>query len=250
LGGFDLTSVKEILECFLGIVGESPDYFVSGSLSFLPLGPCYREPKHDVDVGVSVELFEQRKAMFEAAGRVHTLRLSEVAIADTSGPARLFAPRTKFVHINTPAGLIDLSQFRVRDDFVELFLGAGLTLAMPSYLLERIRVLEWEGFRFRAAPPELSLVPKVLWYFAWKESGSAPNADEEKHLLDLSHAHSLIDWDFAESVLADSGFYWFGRRFPKLVDRALNPFRKLDVARARDELARLAAQQADEADVE
>lgn len=205
--------------------------------------PPYREPKHDVDVGVSVELFEQRRAEFETAGHVHVLRLSEVAVADTSRPARLLAPRTKFVHINTPEGLIDLSQFGVRDDSIEIFLGAGLTLTMPSYVLERVRVLEWEGFRYRAGPPELALIPKVLWYFAWKHSGAALNVDEEKHLLDLSHAHSLIDWDFTKSVLADAGFYWFGRRFPRIVDRALNPFQKLDPVRARDELERLAARQ-------
>jgi hypothetical protein len=243
-------SVAGILETFLGIVRESQDYFVSGSLSFLPLVAPYRAPKHDVDVGVSVDLFEQRRGEFEAAGHVHVLRLSEIAVADTSGLTRLLSPRTGFVHIDTPEGLIDLTQFGVREGFFELLLGAGLTLAVPSRVLERVRVLEWEGLRFRAGPPELALIPKVLWYLAWRNSGAEPNADEEKHLLDLRHAHSLIDWNFAESVIADAGIYWSGRRFPRLVDRALNPFRKLDLALAKDEMERLAAQHAVEPDVE
>jgi hypothetical protein len=44
--------VDGLLSSLLRIVGESEDYFVSGSLSFLPLTGRYREPEHDVD-GIS-----------------------------------------------------------------------------------------------------------------------------------------------------------------------------------------------------
>ncbi len=240
-------SIAGTLECFLGIVRESQDYFISGSLSFLPLLPHYRVPKHDVDVGISVDLFEQRRAEFEAAGRLRILRLREVAVVGTSRSALLLVPCTGFMHINTPEGLIDLAQFSVRGGLMEFFLGAGLTVAIPSRVLERVRQLEWAGIRFRAGPPELALIPKLLWYLAWKNSRAVPTADEEKHLLDLRRAHGLIDWDFVDSVLAEAGLYWLGRRFPRFVDRAVNPFRKFDVTQAREELERLATQQGDEA---
>jgi hypothetical protein len=40
----------------------SEEYFVSGSLSFLPVLGSYREPGHDVDVAVSQGLFTARWA--------------------------------------------------------------------------------------------------------------------------------------------------------------------------------------------
>lgn len=233
--------IAGVLRRLLDILGSSPDYFVSGSLSFLPLVPRYREPRHDVDVGVAAELFEARRAAFEAAGEVHVLRLSEVAIADAASATRLLAPRTGFVHVETPDGLIDLSQFARREGCLELFLGAGLTLRVPGAVLERVRVLEWEGLRYRAGPPELALLPKILWYLAWKDGGAAPSPEEQKHLLDLRHAHALVDWQFAGALVAEAHFCWRGRRFPAFLDRLLNPFRTLEPARARDEVERLAA---------
>lgn len=188
--------IRRVLETVLRIVGESPEYFVSGSLSFLPLLPRYREPKHDVDVGVSVELFRQHRAEFEAAGHLHVLRLSEVAIADASPVTWLLAPRTKFVHIATPDGLIDLSQYRLRSNGIEIFLGAGLTLRVPRTVLERVRMLQWQGLSCRAGPPELAILPKALWYLAWKESGADPTPVEQKHLVDLRNASVLVDWEF------------------------------------------------------
>lgn len=228
--------IRRVLDTLLRIVGESPGYFVSGSLSFLPLLPAYREPEHDVDVGVSAELFRERKADFEAAGHVHVLRLSEVAIADASPIARLLAPRTRFVHIDTPDGLIDLSQYRLREGGIELFLGAGLTLRIPSAVLDRVRTLRWQGLSFRAGPPELAILPKVLWYLAWKKSGAEPTSVEEKHLVDLRKAASLVDWEFAESLLAATELCWLGRRFPRFLTRASIPFRELDVVRMRREV--------------
>ena len=233
--------IRRVLDTFLHIVRDSSDYFISGSLSFLPLLPRYREPKHDVDVGISIDLFRHRQAEFEAAGDLHVLRLSGVAIADASPVARLPTPRTKFVHINTTDGLIDVAQYRLREDSIELFLGVGLTLRIPKSILERVQILEWEGLSYQAGPPELAILPKVLWYLGWKEAGGEPTSDEQKHLVDLRNGASLVDWEFTESLLAATSVCWLGRPFPPFLDRTLNPLRRLDLARIRLELENLAA---------
>lgn len=232
-------SVRALLERLLDIVGGSPEYFVTGSLSFLPLLSAYREPMHDVDVGIRVDLFQERRAAFETAGRVHVLRLYEVAVADRSRLARLAAPRTGFVHVDTDEGLIDLAQYGVREDSIEIFLGAGLTMRLPSTALERVRILEWRGLRYRAGPPELAILPKIVWYLAWRRSAAKPSADDEKHLLDLRETSSLVDWDYAESLVSGMSFHWLGGRIPRSVVRVLNPLQRLGLSRVRQELTGL-----------
>jgi hypothetical protein len=196
-----------------------------------------------VDVGVSVDTFRQHQDEFEAAGHLHVLRLSEVAIADALPVTRLLSPRTKFVHIHTPNGLIDLSQYRLRDDGIELFLGGGLTLRVPGGILARVRILEWQGLSYRAGPPELAILPKALWYYYWRQAGAEATSDDQKHLLDLRNASVLVDWEFSESLLGTSEFCWLGHRVPRFLDLAFNPFRKPDLERVKEELEKLAARE-------
>ncbi len=231
-----IVNIHCALNKLLCIVGDAKDYFISGSLSFLPLLPDYREPIHDVDVAISIELFQQRKAEFEAAGQPRVLRISEIAIAKESLLAGLPTPKTKFVHVETNNGLIDIAQYQPRKESIELFFGCGLTLRVPNSILERVRLLDWKGLNYRAGPPELALLPKMLCYHDWKTRGTKLNREQKKHLADLKNALSLVDWQFSEMLIAAAEFRYLGRRLPNALDRQLNPFRRLQVARMKEEL--------------
>jgi len=153
-------AVRKLLERLLHIVSESGDYFVSGSLSFLPLVEPYREPAHDVDASMSVTLFESRRDVIAAQGRIQVLRLGEVAVAQDSRASRVLSPRTDFIHVNTPDGLLDLTVYRIARNSLVIRLGAGLTLEVPRYVLDRIQALTWEGISYRAGPIRISSIPK------------------------------------------------------------------------------------------
>lgn len=104
-----MANIDRLLQRLLELASGSNEYFVSESLSFLPLLDNYRKPRHDVDVAIAQELFEQRKHLFTPDEHVHFLSLSQVAIAAESGIARALSPRTGFVHVEGPDGLLDLS---------------------------------------------------------------------------------------------------------------------------------------------
>ncbi|MFQ5824175.1 MAG: hypothetical protein ACE5JB_08990 [bacterium] len=53
-----------LLKKLLQLMGKSDEYFVSGSLSFLPLLGNYRPPLHDVDAAIARDLFQARRHMF------------------------------------------------------------------------------------------------------------------------------------------------------------------------------------------
>src|SRR3990172_5495059 len=145
-------TIRGVMECLLRIVGDSDDYFVSGSLSFLPLLDEYREPEHDVDASIDKRLFQDRRQLVEREGCPHFLRLREVAVAESSPVSRILAPRTDFVHLDTPEGLLDLTLYRRCGAFLAFSLGAGLSLHLPATVLERVRRLAWRGLEYRAGP--------------------------------------------------------------------------------------------------
>ena len=90
---------KQLLERLLRIVGDSQDYFVSGSLSFLPLQPPYRPSGDDMDASFSVKLFHERRDSIVNERCVHVLRFDEVAVAQDSPLAGFLAPRTALAQV-------------------------------------------------------------------------------------------------------------------------------------------------------
>jgi hypothetical protein len=229
-------SVKKLFEYFFRIIGDSEDYFISGSLSFLPLMAPYREPAHDIDVSLSRTLFQARRHIISEVGKIRALRLSEVAVATDSSITRILAPKTDFFHVETGEGLLDISMYRLDNDFVEFKLGAGLTFAVPASLLERVQMLSWEGFSYRAGPPEFAFLPKAVLYPKLKRS--LPILDEEgtKHLEDLRRLAQIIDWDFAAAFLGQLEVRWLKRPIPRVLDQRFNPFREIDIDWLREEL--------------
>jgi hypothetical protein len=50
-------NTKRLLQTILAAVDSDNDYFISGSLSFLPLLDYYRWPGHDIDFSISQYTF-------------------------------------------------------------------------------------------------------------------------------------------------------------------------------------------------
>jgi len=230
------TRIRRLLERLLRIVGESTDYFVSGSLSFIPLVPAYREPEHDVDASLSGPLFRSRREMVATEGQIQVLRFGEVAVAQDLPISRFLSPRTDFMHVNTPDGLLDLTIYNVTSRSLVFRLGAGLTLEVPRCVLDRVTILTWSDLRYRAGPPELAFLPKAVWYLRTPPSRLAEDRMSVKHLQDLKHLHSIIDWRFLAQLVQDGAIRCCGLRLPGLVDRRVNPFNGLDVGNLRRRL--------------
>lgn len=217
-------STEALLGHLFEIVDGSDRYCVHGSLSFLPLVAPYREPGHDVDAALSVDLFNERRRVVERLGTVETLRLSEIAVAHRMAVTRLLPLSTDFVHVETGEGLLDLTLYRRRPGRFDIRLSGGFSLSLPDLVLERARVLEWRGIRYRAAPLEMALLPKAIALEQLPGDGSAPPPEVDKHALDLRHVGSLIDWEFV-ARLGDHGVVrWLGRPLPGPLNRRLNPF--------------------------
>ncbi len=224
-------NAKALLTRLLQIVGDSDEYFVSGSLSFLPLLDNYRYPKHDVDAAIAKELFQTRKQLFRASESISFLSLSELAVASNSSLTRLIAPRTAFIHVDGPDGLLDLSAYEIGECNFRFSLGAGLTLQIPETIKERFQILNWEGISYQAGPPELAFIPKAVWYLEKEARFLEKDPAELKHLQDLTRMIEIIDWDFIRHLLARGGLYWMG--FPL---RKLSPFKTSEILSLRHRL--------------
>ncbi len=229
-------SVKKLFESLFRIIGDSEDYFISGSFSFLPLLASYREPAHDIDVSLAKTLFHAQRHIISEEGKIRALRLHEVAVAMDSSITRILAPKTDFFHLETREGLLDISKYSLEDGFIEFKLGAGFTFAIPDSLLERVQSLSWEGFSYRAGPPEFAFLPKAVLYPKLKRSLPALDEEGAKHLEDLKRLAQIIDWDFATAFLGQLEIRWLGRPIPRAFDRRFNPFREIDMVRLRKEL--------------
>lgn len=156
------------------IVGDSDDYFVIGSLSFLPLVPFYRDPGADLDVSLNREVYERQKDRISRVGSFRVLRLSEVTVARRFVVSRIVSPQTDFIHLRTENGLLDIQLYEEKEDFMETRLGLGSSLSLPRFILERVSTLTWNGIPYRAAPPE--------WMFAVKSVGYL-RAHRERRLM-------------------------------------------------------------------
>ncbi|MFQ5888659.1 MAG: hypothetical protein ACE5JR_01265 [Gemmatimonadota bacterium] len=213
-----------LLERLLETVAGSDDYFVSGSLSFLPLlGNC-RQPEHDVDAAIERGVFERGKRVLSAVERIRVLRLSEVAIASELRLPRLLSPRTGFVHVTGPLGLLDVSCYRKRKNALVFTLGAGLTLEVPASVMGRCRDLSWEGVRYRAGPPELAFIPKAVSHLRARARRKGSRSPERTNDPDVRRLARIVDWNYVAELLEEGGLRWMGRHLPPAVASRIDPF--------------------------
>lgn len=227
-----MVDAKSLLVRLLQVVGDSTEYFVSGSLSFLPLAGNYRQPIHDVDAAIAQELFQAKNFLFRPSESVRYLSLSEVAIASESPFAKALFPRTQFIHVDGPDGLLDLACYRREAGRFIFPLGAGLTLEVPEMIAERFRLLTWDGVSYQAAPPELAFIPKAVWYLRNRPALRKPDDSALKHLEDVKRLVTIVDWEFVLQLLERGGLSWLGHRLPEPIRSWADPF-------AVDEIMRL-----------
>jgi hypothetical protein len=232
-----MVNVKQLLIQLLNIVGDSDEYFVSGSLSFLPLLGNFRQPLHDVDAAISEELFQNLISVFNSEQRISYLRLSEVAVASNSTIAGVLWPRTGFVHVDGPNGLLDLSCYRRNKRGYIFTLGGGFTLEVPEMIKEGFRQLSWEGIRYQAGPPELAFIPKAVWYLQTESKSGGKERIESKHMEDIREMIKIIDWEFTQCLLERGGLRWLGRRLPRAIGRRVDPFQASEILSLRDRVA-------------
>jgi hypothetical protein len=219
------------------LLAGSPHYMVTGSLSFLPLIPNYREPGPDLDVFIRRDVFEARRRAFETAGTVKVLRVPEVAIAGTSLISRVFMPKTGFVHIDTSDGMLDVVQYEEHDAVMSLLLGLGVRFSMDRAFCSRCNQLEWSGYGYTAAPPEFMFVTKAIGYVIALDDGTGTDFEQTKHYADLVRMAPVIDWDFAAHLLHGMRVGWRHAFFPTFVQKRFNPYVSLDLTRLRGTLA-------------
>jgi hypothetical protein len=169
--------------------------------------------------------------------KIRFLPLSEVAIATESTLARALAPRTGFVHVDGPEGLLDLSCYRKSARGFIFSLGAGLTLEIPEAITERFRLLNWEGICYQAGPPELAFIPKAVWYLQNKPTLGEQARSDSKHLEDIRQLMKIIDWDLVGYLLERGGLRWLGHRLPRAIRSRLDPFSMKAILSLRDHVA-------------
>jgi hypothetical protein len=212
------------------------DYFISGSLSFLPLIDYYREPGYDIDISINRNLFKKQKHLFWGKGKVHVLNVTEVAVANTSPLTKIIAPKTGFIHIETEEGLIDISLYEDKDNIIGLIMGAGIRFVMTKEFEKRVNILEWKGRKYRAAPPEMMFLTKSVNYFTSIKDGSIEAYKQTKHYEDIKRMHPIIDWDFASLFLDSLRVQWINIPLPESIQNIINPYTIINLERLRNNI--------------
>ncbi|MCI0437004.1 MAG: hypothetical protein L0271_25700 [Gemmatimonadetes bacterium] len=172
---------------------------------------------------MTVDLYRSKRAAFCDGGTEHVLRLPEVAVAQASPLTRFASPRTAWVHVHTPEGLLDVSRFRHASDSLYFGLGLGFELAVPDLVLDRVRVLEYGSLQYRAGPPELAYLPKAVWaLMRQRDTGTSESRTTTQD--DLTRLPSILDRGFLKQLLERGGVRWLGRPLPDTLKRQLDPF--------------------------
>jgi hypothetical protein len=226
-------STRALFSVLFDLLAGSPHYMITGSLSFLPFIPGYREPGQDLDVFIRRDVFEARRHAFERAGTLHVLRAPEVAVAGTAPMSRVFAPKTGFVHVDTCDGLLDVVQYEERDAEICLLVGLGIRFSMTRTFCARCNQLEWSAYRYTAAPSEFMFVTKAVGYVNALKNGTASEFEKTKHYADLVRMAPVIDWDFAAHLLHSMKIGWRHTVFPAFIQKRVNPYGVLDLERLR-----------------
>lgn len=217
-------SIDRLLESFFRIMGNSEDYFISGSLSFLPLLNNYRKPGLDIDISIKKSIFFQRQEQILKEGSLKVLRLSEVAVANTSNFVKWISPKTDFIHLETADGLLDLTLYTEKKASIDFKIGFGFVMSIPDYILEKINILKWNHISYRAAPPELMFLTKSVEFIQCSSKGDLGHK-KSKHFEDIQIMAKIIDWNFLEKVRNEMKIKWFV--LPEKLNRKLNPFSKI-----------------------
>jgi hypothetical protein len=203
---------RPLLSRFLELADGSTQYFVSGSFSFLPRLQYYRDPDHDLDVAIESGSFLRIQKHLRSNETIHVLSLADLAVAEGLIIPRFLPARTSFVHVDTPAGLLDFAHYRLSPRALSFRLGPGLRLSLPHSVLDRVETLTWHGCSYRAGPPELAFIPKLIAF------RRRPNALPSRHVEDLRRLAAIVDRSFLTELAQFRGLRFLGRPLLRLLD--------------------------------
>ena len=223
-------STSALLQQLLSILGNTNEYFISGSLSFLPLIQNYREPGRDIDILISKNAYQIIKNKLRDQADEHILSLAEVAVANISIVTKIISPKTGFIHYETENGLIDLSLYLPSYGNIELILGAGFTLKMSDKFMKRLNVFNWKGYTYQAAPPELMFVTKSVELMRSYRKKNIKEFSKSKHYQDILQLSKIIDWEFAEEFLESISVCWNKINLPHTIDKKINPYKSVELS--------------------
>jgi|GEM_PF-3050301 len=226
-----------LLESFLKTLGNDRQYFISGSFSFLPMLGDYRNTEDDLDACVRRDVFEKRREQFLQLGKMSVLRLKEVAIAPNGILPRWFSPQTGFIHIETEHGRLDLSLYEETEKSLSLILGRGFRFQMAGDVLKHINYLKHDGWVFRAGPPEMMFLAKLIGYLQAKKTGALLEYKKSKHWQDLVKIKDIVDWGYIDDFYRSLRVTWLGMKLPKKMERSMNPFQGLELEKLRSEIS-------------
>jgi hypothetical protein len=188
-------NTKRLLQTILAAVDSDNDYFISGSLSFLPLLDYYRWPGHDIDFSISQYTFRKNKNILKGDGYISRVPLKVIPIMKQNPFFSHLPIPTKFYHILSSHGLLDLTLFRKDNQGNYLMpLVNGISLWMPKEIEEKFRQLSFLGINFRAAPLELAILPKLISYLKGDPL-------REKDLLDIEMSKDIVNYEFIKFLL-------------------------------------------------
>jgi len=125
-----------------------------------------------------------------------------------------------------------LARYRSASSSLDFSLGLGLSVCLPSLVLERIRFFDWEGLTYRAGPIELAFLPKALAHDRFANAAKRGDSGARKHLLDLERLAPLIDWEFIE-LLWERGLCWRRHPLPVSVAKALFSLPDLELLKSK-----------------
>jgi len=217
-------SVEGLFQKLFRILEGDENYYVSGSLSFLPLVGNYREPGYDLDVLIWENTYKKKIDKINAEGTGIPLRLSEVAVANTSKMPKLFDPVTGFIHLENEEGLLDISLYKAHKKSISMNLGFGFKMHIHKDVLNKSRVLKWKGYKYKAAPMELMFLTKSVEFLRCLKNND-DGYRNTKHYEDIKRMAEIIDWNSLDGIVKDVEIKWLA--LPSAINNLVNPIQKI-----------------------
>ncbi len=217
-------STEGLFDKLFRILDGDNNYFISGSLSFLPLLDNYRKPGHDLDAAIWKNTYIRKSDRIKEEGQPVRLRLSEVAVANTAKIPEIADPLTGFIHLENDEGLLDIMLYRKHKKSISMNLGFGFNMHIRKNILEKSVTLEWKGYRYKAAPMELMFLLKSVEFLRCLKNGENSYTNT-KHYEDIKRMAEIVDWNSLDSFIKGVEIKWLN--LPTSINNLVNPIQKI-----------------------
>ena len=177
-----------------------------------------------MDVSIWQKTYKSKIDKINTEGTGIPLRLSEVAVANTAKIPKLIDPVTSFVHLENEEGLLDIALYKMHEKSISMNLGFGFTMHIDRRVLEKSRILEWHGYKYKAAPMELMFLTKSVEFLRCLKNGDGGYRNT-KHYQDIKRMAEIIDWNSIGGIVKGVEIKWLG--LPSAINNRVNPIQKI-----------------------